>query len=56
MKEFFRNFQNEESGAITVEWVVLSALLVGLAISFLGNTTTATKDVGTTVAAKMAEQ
>ena len=33
MEKFFEHFFRDDSGAITVEWVVLTAGLVGLAIS-----------------------
>ncbi|MBK1637134.1 pilus assembly protein [Rhodovulum adriaticum] len=29
---FFKNFRDEESGAVTVDWVVLTAAIVGLGI------------------------
>ena len=32
----FRKFFIENSGAVTVDWVVLTAALVGLAIAMLG--------------------
>ena len=28
----FKNFKNDESGAVTVDWVVLTAAIVGLGI------------------------
>ncbi len=40
----FTNFLNDESGAVTVDWVVLTAAIVGLGIAVLtsvsGGTTT----------------
>jgi len=39
-----KNFTNDESGAVTVDWVVLTAAIVGLGIAVLtsvsGGTTT----------------
>ncbi|WP_170456147.1 hypothetical protein [Ruegeria arenilitoris] len=32
MIEFMKNFKNDESGAITVDWVVLTAAVTGLAV------------------------
>ncbi|EDQ05004.1 hypothetical protein OIHEL45_09693 [Sulfitobacter indolifex HEL-45] len=29
---FIKNFRNDEDGAVTVDWVVLTAAIVGLAI------------------------
>ena len=40
----FKSFKNDESGAVTVDWVVLTAAIVGLGIAVLtsvGNGTTA---------------
>ncbi|MCT4555327.1 MAG: hypothetical protein N4A53_11610 [Pelagimonas sp.] len=33
MMKFIQNFRKEESGAVTVDWVVLTAAVVGLAIA-----------------------
>ena len=30
MMNFLKNFKNDESGAVTVDWVVLTAAIVGL--------------------------
>ena len=51
---FFKGFKNDESGAVTVDWVVLTAAIVGLGMVVMmsvgtGITTLATKiqdDVG----------
>ena len=32
-----RNFKNDEDGAVTVDWVVLTAAIVGLGIAVLGS-------------------
>ncbi len=32
MMNFIKNFRNDEDGAVTVDWVVLTAAVVGLAI------------------------
>lgn len=42
-----KTFKNDESGAVTVDWVVLTAAIVGLAIAVLaavGGGTTALSD------------
>jgi Flp pilus assembly pilin Flp len=31
-----KNFKNDESGAVTVDWVVLTAALVGLGLAVIG--------------------
>lgn len=33
--ELAKNFKNDESGAVTVDWVVLTAAIVGLGIAVL---------------------
>jgi Flp pilus assembly pilin Flp len=33
MMNFFKNFRNDEDGAVTVDWVVLTAAVVGLGIA-----------------------
>ncbi|WYK05199.1 pilus assembly protein [Cereibacter sphaeroides f. sp. denitrificans] len=51
----FKTFRNDEDGAVTVDWVVLTAAIVGLGLLVLGTvrealTTAATQissDIGT---------
>jgi Flp pilus assembly pilin Flp len=31
----FKNFKNDESGAVTVDWVVLTAAVVGLGLAVM---------------------
>ena len=33
MINFIKNFRNDEDGAVTVDWVVLTAAVVGLAVA-----------------------
>lgn len=33
MIKFFKNFRKDENGAVTVDWVVLTAAVVGLAVA-----------------------
>lgn len=33
MNRIFKNFRDQEDGAVTVDWVVLTAAVVGLAIA-----------------------
>ena len=47
MLNFIKNFRNDEDGAVTVDWVVLTAAIVGLGIAVLtsvGGGTTALCD------------
>ncbi|MGO4916220.1 Flp family type IVb pilin [Pseudogemmobacter sp. W21_MBD1_M6] len=45
--KLYKSFQNDEDGAVTVDWVVLTAAIVGLGIAVLtsvGKSTTALAD------------
>ncbi len=33
MMKFIKNFRKDEAGAVTVDWVVLTAAVVGLAVA-----------------------
>ncbi|PVA05786.1 Flp family type IVb pilin [Thalassorhabdomicrobium marinisediminis] len=35
MLNYIKNFRNDEDGAVTVDWVVLTAAIVGLGIAVL---------------------
>ncbi|WP_299679702.1 hypothetical protein [uncultured Roseobacter sp.] len=37
MMNFIKNFRKDEDGAVTVDWVVLTAAVVGLAIAAYGS-------------------
>ena len=39
------SFRNDEDGAVTVDWVVLTAAVVGLGVAVLSSVTTGTKGV-----------
>jgi len=53
MINFIKNFRKDEDGAVTVDWVVLTAAVVGLAIAaygaIQGSTETVLTDTGTAV-------
>ena len=36
MMNFIKNFRKDEDGAVTVDWVVLTAAIVGLAVVAFG--------------------
>ncbi|MBJ3761249.1 hypothetical protein ILP92_00595 [Maribius pontilimi] len=40
-----KTFRNDEDGAVTVDWVVLTAAIVGLGIAVLASVTSGTKTV-----------
>jgi Flp pilus assembly pilin Flp len=41
MKKFLNAFVKDEDGAVTVDWVVLTAAIVGIAIAILATISTA---------------
>ena len=41
-----KNFAADESGAVTVDWVVLTAAIVGLGIAVVASVRTGTTDIG----------
>ena len=46
----FKNFRNDEDGAVTVDWVVLTAAVVGLGILAMGVIDTAVGDLSDNIA------
>ena len=40
MIKFIKNFRKDENGAVTVDWVVLTAAVVGLAVAAYGSINT----------------
>jgi len=57
MINFFKNFRRDEDGAVTVDWVVLTAAVVGLGIAAVstvsGGIDTAATTLTTDLAADM---
>ena len=49
----FRSFRQEEDGAVTVDWVVLTAAVVGLGFAALAAIRTATGGLTTKIADHM---
>lgn len=53
MIKFIKNFRKDENGAVTVDWVVLTAAIVGLAVAAYStiesNTQTLANNVGATI-------
>ena len=43
--KFAKTFRNDEDGAVTVDWVVLTAAIVGLGIAVLTSVTNGTQTV-----------
>ena len=57
MLNFIKNFRRDEDGAVTVDWVVLTAAIVALGLvvgtSVKGGATTLATDVGNDLAAQV---
>jgi len=45
MLNFIKNFRADEDGAVTVDWVVLTAAIVGLGIAVLTSVRTGAADL-----------
>ncbi|MBY4895042.1 hypothetical protein KUL25_19965 [Rhodobacteraceae bacterium N5(2021)] len=50
MTNFIKNFAADESGAVTVDWVVLTAALVGLGLAVMAVVSGGVEDLSTEVA------
>ncbi|WP_166417399.1 Flp family type IVb pilin [Cochlodiniinecator piscidefendens] len=53
MLKLFKNFKNDESGAVTVDWVVLTAAIVGLGFAVLNAVGTQTATIGDNIATQL---
>lgn len=51
--KLFKTFKNEESGAVTVDWVVLTAAIVGLGLAVIAAVGPAAQDVADDIAADL---
>lgn len=47
----FKNFKNDESGAVTVDWVVLTAAVVGLGLIVINAARPAIENAATVIQA-----
>jgi len=45
MIKFIKNFRKDENGAVTVDWVVLTAAVVGLAVAAYTSIETGSKEL-----------
>ena len=57
--EFFKitkRFKDDEDGAVTVDWVVLTAAIVGLGVAVIGSVRTATTSLGTKISSAVESQ
>ncbi|MCO6383112.1 MAG: hypothetical protein JXQ91_14570 [Vannielia sp.] len=51
-----KNFRNDEDGAVTVDWVVLTAAIVGLGIAVLASVSGGVKTLAGTISGNLAGQ
>ncbi len=49
MLNYIKNFAKDESGAVTVDWVVLTAAIVGLGIAVVASVRSSTDALGTKI-------
>ena len=57
--EFFKitkRFKDDEDGAVTVDWVVLTAAIVGLGVAVLASVKSATTTLGTRISTEIDKQ
>ena len=57
--EFFKitkRFKDDEDGAVTVDWVVLTAAIVGLAVAVLASVRAATVTLGDRISQEIDKQ
>jgi Flp pilus assembly pilin Flp len=55
MIKFFKNFSKDEDGAVTVDWVVLTAAVVGLGIAGVSTVNTGIGNLATTIEADLSD-
>ena len=51
-----KNFRNDESGAVTVDWVVLTAAIVGLGIAVMASVAGGVDELGTGISDNLVKQ
>ena len=56
MLNFIKNFRNGEDGAVTVDWVVLTAAIVGLGIAVLTSVGQGTTALGDKISSQLSAQ
>jgi Flp pilus assembly pilin Flp len=53
--ELLKNFIRDESGAVTVDWVVLTAAIVGLGIAVILAVSTGVNSLGSKISSSLSE-
>jgi Flp pilus assembly pilin Flp len=56
MTKLFKNFFADESGAVTVDWVVLTAAIVGLGIAVMASVSTGLEDLSGDIEGQLTSQ
>lgn len=54
MLDFIKNFRADEDGAVTVDWVVLTAAIVGLGIAVILAVRSGTLDMASEISTNLA--
>ncbi len=57
--EFFKitkRFKKDEDGAVTVDWVVLTAAIVGLGVAVIASVRSATTELGVRISEEIGNQ
>ncbi|WP_339641100.1 hypothetical protein [Jannaschia helgolandensis] len=55
MLNAINTFKNDESGAVTVDWVVLTAALVGLGLAVMGVVSGGIEDLSTDISSALTD-
>ena len=55
MMNMIKNFRRDEDGAVTVDWVVLTAAIVGLGIAILATVRTGTESLASNISSELAD-
>ena len=55
MLNAINTFKNDEAGAVTVDWVVLTAALVGLGLAVMGVVSNGIEDLSTDISTSLAD-
>ena len=56
MTKLFKNFLADDSGAVTVDWVVLTAAIVGLGVAVMASVSAGTEEMSGDVEDKLLAQ
>ncbi|KAA9010308.1 Flp family type IVb pilin [Histidinibacterium aquaticum] len=56
MQKFIKKFRRDEDGAVTVDWVVLTAAIVGLGVAVMGTVKGGVEDLGDKISSSLSSQ